>query len=136
MFWYQPNGFHCFICGSCFQIWKFQMMLFFRSDPCLNFKFNKAVRFFVAKVESVDVFFNQTTKKTQPMHGTTPWKGAREKDSKSMQCLIEALTKPWAKVLDAYALTCEYISITIWLRPQFLGLSCHWKQEIDHSKPF
>lgn len=78
-----------------------------------EFQIQQSGSIFVAKVESVDMFFNQITKITQPMHGTTPWKGARERDSKSMQCLIEALTKPWAKVLDAYALTCEYISITI-----------------------
>ena len=39
------------------------------------------------------------------MHGTIPWRGAREKDPLFMQVLIESLTKPGDIVLDWKAST-------------------------------
>lgn len=56
-------------------------------------------------VEKDDVLFNLTTIETQLMHGTTPWRGGREKDPLLLQILIEALTKPGGVVLDATAST-------------------------------
>jgi hypothetical protein len=53
----------------------------------------------------LDIFFNHTMLKTQLMHVNIPWRGAREKDPKSLQFLVEALTKPGDVVLDAYAST-------------------------------
>ena len=57
--------------------------------------------------------------KTQLMHGNIPWRGAREKDPKSLQFLVEALTKPGDVVLYAYASTvrnnffCFFVSFRI-----------------------
>lgn len=56
-------------------------------------------------VEKDDVLLNLTTIETQLMHGTTPWRGGREKDPLLFQILIEALTKPGGVVLDATAST-------------------------------
>lgn len=56
-------------------------------------------------VEEDDVLPNLTTVETQHMHGTTPWRGGREKDPLLLQILIEALTKPGGVVLDATAST-------------------------------
>jgi hypothetical protein len=72
-------------------------MMFFRLEPCPQFVFNK--------VGVLDIFFNHTMLKTQLMHGNIPWRGAREKDPKSLQFLVEALTKPGDVVLDTYAST-------------------------------
>ena len=52
-----------------------------------------------------DVLLNLTTMETQLMHGTTPWRGGREKDPLLLQILIEALTNPSGVVLDATAST-------------------------------
>jgi hypothetical protein len=72
-------------------------MMFFRLERCPQFVFNK--------VGVLDIFFNHTMLKTQLMHVNIPWRGAREKDPKSLQFLVEALTKPGDVVLDAYAST-------------------------------
>ena len=39
------------------------------------------------------------------MKGKVPWRGGREKDSKSMEILIEVLTTPTYVILDAYTCT-------------------------------
>ena len=57
-------------------------------------------------VEALDVYCNITSANTQLMNGKVSWRGGREKDSESMQILIEALTIPALVVLDAYASTC------------------------------
>ena len=61
-------------------------------------------------VKALDVFFNLTSASTQLMNGKVPWRSGREKDSESIQILIEALTTPTSIVLDAYASTCRFIS--------------------------
>lgn len=43
-------------------------------------------------MEALDVYFNITSTSMQLMYGKIPWRGGREKDSKSMQILIEAST--------------------------------------------
>lgn len=61
----------------------------------------------MAKVESLYIFFNRTTTKTQIMQGTVPWRGAHEQGPNSLQFLIEAFTRLGDVVLDAYASTGE-----------------------------
>ena len=58
------------------------------------------------EVGALDIFFNNITSKTQLMHGNISWRETCEKDPKSLQFLIEALTIPEDVVLDAYASTC------------------------------
>lgn len=109
----------CYCCLVCFQFLRnikridhlqthrFQIMLFFRKEPplkiCLGFTFNKVGGLSMAEVESLHVFFNRTTTKTQLMQGNVPWRGPCEKDLDSLQFLIEAFTKPKDVIIDAYA---------------------------------
>jgi hypothetical protein len=85
-------------------------MLFLRSTPKSEFVFQKKNANTEVDVEALDVFFNLTSASTQLMNGKVPWRGGREKDSESMQILIEALTTPASVVLDAYASTGWFIS--------------------------
>lgn len=48
----------------------------------------------MTKVESMNIFFNQTTSSTQLMQGDILWRGVHEKDPLSLQFLIVMLTKP------------------------------------------
>ena len=48
------------------------------------------------------MYFNMTSTSMQLMNGKVPCKGGREKESKSMQILIEALITLGPIVLDAY----------------------------------
>ena len=61
-------------------------------------------------MEALDVFFNLTSASIQLMNGRVSWRGGREKDSESMQILIEALATSEVVVLDAYASTGRFIS--------------------------
>lgn len=52
-----------------------------------------------------DLLHNFTTPMTQLMNGTIPWRGAREKDPRFVQILVEAVTDPGDVVLDYNAST-------------------------------
>ena len=52
-----------------------------------------------------DMLQNFTTKASQKMNGSKPWRGPREKDSQFMQMLIEASSRPNDVVLDCTAMT-------------------------------
>jgi hypothetical protein len=54
------------------------------------------------EVEALDMYFNMTSTSMRLMTGKVPYKGGREKESKSMQILIEALITLGLVVLDAY----------------------------------
>lgn len=60
-------------------------------------------------LEEDDLLHNFTkSAKTQLMNGMIPWRGAREKDPRFLQILVEASTDPGDVVLDYYASTGEY----------------------------
>lgn len=52
-----------------------------------------------------DLLHNFTTKDSQLMKGSIPWRGAREKDPKFVQILLEACTRPGDLVMDYNAST-------------------------------
>lgn len=54
-----------------------------------------------------DIFLNLTTIDTQLLSKGVPWRGAWEKDSKSIAFVIQGLTKCGVVVLDAYASICN-----------------------------
>ena len=56
-------------------------------------------------VATDDVLHNLVTRESQLMNGTTPWRGAREKDPLLMQMLIESTTAFGDLVLDCTAST-------------------------------
>lgn len=56
-------------------------------------------------LEEDDLLHNFTTAKTQLMNGKIPWRGAREKDPRFLQILVEASTDPGDVVLDYNAST-------------------------------
>jgi hypothetical protein len=55
-----------------------------------------------------DMLQNFTTKASQKMNGTKPWRGPREKDSQFMQMLIDASSHHNDVVLDCTAMTGVY----------------------------
>jgi hypothetical protein len=63
------------------------------------------------------ISLNLATIDNQLLNKHVSWRGARKKDSKSIELLIEALTKLRVMVLDAYASTsnnnhgCAFINI-------------------------
>lgn len=89
----------------------------------MHFTFNKSNDSWDMDVGDTDIFFNQTKASTQLMHGKVPWRGGREKDPVSLQILIEALTKPGAVVLDAYASTGD-IHIYIFIKFLHINNEC------------
>lgn len=58
-------------------------------------------------LEEDDLLHNFTTAKTHLMNGAVPWRGAREKDPRFLQILVEASTDPGDVVLDYNASTGE-----------------------------
>ncbi len=52
-----------------------------------------------------DMLQNFTTKASQRMNGSKPWRGPREKDSQFLQMLIQASSRPNDVVLDCTAMT-------------------------------
>ena len=67
---------------------RFWIQLFVRDDPIeslFSIKENLELSDVGLHIEVVDIFFNLTTIKSQLMHGTVPWRGAREKDPLFMQ---------------------------------------------------
>lgn len=59
-------------------------------------------------LEADDLLHNFTTSKSQLMNGSIPWKGAREKDPRFLQVLIEASSNPGDVILDYNASTGEF----------------------------
>ncbi len=59
-------------------------------------------------LEEDDLLHNFTTAKMQLMNGQIPWRGAREKDPRFLQILVEASTDPGDVVLDYNASTGKY----------------------------
>ena len=59
-------------------------------------------------VGTTDTFINLTNSQTQLLNKGVPWRGGREKDSKSLQVFVQALSKPRDVVIDAYASTYAY----------------------------
>lgn len=57
-------------------------------------------------VEALDVQFNLTLASMQLKNEKLTWRGEREKNSKSMQILLESLATPRFVVLYAYTSTC------------------------------
>jgi len=57
-------------------------------------------------LEEDDLLHNFTTSSSQLMNGDIPWRGAREKDPKLLQILLEVSTFPSDVVLDYNAFTC------------------------------
>lgn len=59
--------------------------------------------------------------RTQLMNKEVPWRGGREKASKSLQVFIEAITKPRDVVHDAYTSICNIVAVTyiVGLRSSF-----------------
>ncbi len=51
-------------------------------------------------LEADDLLHNFTTSKSQLMNGSIPWRGAREKDPRFLQVLIEASSNLGDVVLD------------------------------------
>jgi len=56
-------------------------------------------------LEEDDLLHNFTTASSQLLNGDIPWRGAREKDPKLLQILLEASTSPGDVVLDYNAST-------------------------------
>jgi hypothetical protein len=52
-----------------------------------------------------DILQNFTTKESQMMNGTMPWRGPRERDPLLLQMLIEAASQPGDLVLDCTSAT-------------------------------
>ena len=91
---------------------RFWIQLFVQDDPIeslFSIKENRELSDVGLHVEVVDTFFNLTTIKSQLMHGTVPWREAREKDPLFMQVLIESFTKPGDIVLDWKASTGTFL---------------------------
>ncbi len=55
-----------------------------------------------------DILMNFTTKGDLEMNGTKPWRGARQKDPRFFQLLIEATTDEGDVVFDVTASTGEF----------------------------
>jgi len=56
-------------------------------------------------LEEDDLLHNFTTASSQLLNGDVPWRGAREKDPKLLQIILEAATSPGDVVLDYNAST-------------------------------
>lgn len=56
-----------------------------------------------------DVIHNFTTRESQTMNGSVPWRGPREKDPFFYEILIAGCSKPGAVILDCSAATGKHI---------------------------
>lgn len=100
-------------CNVCYRFtgWRFScglwtrhfcIILLFCFTPKLDFVFLiKKIQNIKVDEEALDLFFNLTSASTQFINIIMSWKDGREKESESMQVLIEALITPASVVLDA-----------------------------------
>lgn len=77
-------------------------------------------------LEEDDLLHNFTTAKTQLMNGTIPWRGAREKDPRFIQILVEASTDPGDVVLDYNASTGECCTHTTLFQTPYMFIDFHF----------
>ena len=93
-------------------------MLFLRSTPKSEFVCQKKIS--EVDVEALNMYFNLAWASTQLMNGKVPWRGDWEKDSASMQILIEALTTHASVVFDATHLQ---VGLSLTQQPIILSLN-------------
>lgn len=74
-------------------------------------------------VEITDISLNLTTIDNQLMNKGVLWRGRQDKDFKSIEVLIKALTKPGVVALDAYVSTndCNHCLLIISILEHVLG---------------
>ena len=74
-------------------------------EPAFSFQPVEELEAHGIDVAADDVLHNVVTKESQLMDGSTPWRGAREKDPLLLQMLIESTTCYGDLVLDCTAST-------------------------------
>jgi hypothetical protein len=87
----------------CFCIWLMVKAFPGASEPAFSFQPLKELEALEIDVSTDDVLHNLVTKDSQLMKGSTPWRGAREKDPLLM--LIESTTSLGDLVMDCIAST-------------------------------
>lgn len=95
---------------TCAQTLRFFIWLLVKAfpgaiEPAFSFKPVPELLSLGIDVSTDDVLHNLVTKESQLMKGSTPWRGAREKDPLLIQMLIESTTSPRDLVLDCTAST-------------------------------
>ena len=79
------------------------------SEPAFSFQPVEELEAHGIDVSTDDVLHNLVTQESQLMKGSTPWRGAREKDPLLMQMLIESTTSVGDLVMDCTASTGKFL---------------------------